>query len=190
WDSRDRENGPSGGVWSAFLVERVDEALGSEGSYTRWTLSDHRYFSPREGLVFANRMVLQNVSGDPPFSALNYILSPFGEQEGLGGAKSVRGLLKNRYVGEGVFFWNLEVRWRFRDFRLLGRDGHLAAIGFLDTGRVWENGVELSNLLSDLHRGGGGGVRIGVGPNFVLAVDLARGPEAALQTYIGLGYLF
>ncbi len=190
WDTRDKESGPNRGVWLALLVERVDEALGSEESYTRLTLSDHRYFSPREGLVFANRLVLQNVTGNPPFYALTYIQSPFGEQEGLGGSKSVRGLLRNRYFGEGLFLWNLELRWRFREIRLLGKGGHLAAIGFLDSGRVWEHGAELSSLFSDLHHGGGVGMRLGMGPNFVIAVDFARGSEAGLQTYIGLGYLF
>jgi hypothetical protein len=31
---------------------------------------------------------------------------------------------------------------------------------------------------------------VGLGPNFVVAFDLAGSEEAGLQTYIGLGYLF
>jgi len=190
WDTRNRESGAERGVWSAVLVERVAEALGSESSFTRWTLTDRRYFTLRRRLVLANRFTLQNVSGSPPFYALTYVQSSFGETEALGGAKSVRGVLRNRYFGEGLFFWNLELRWRGWDFRVVGRDAHLALIGFLDSGRVWEGGVDLSSLLADLHHGAGGGLRFGLGPNFVIATDLATSHETGLQTYIGLGYLF
>jgi hypothetical protein len=190
WDTRDRESGPEQGVWTTGLVERVDRGLGSESSYTRWTLTDRRYFPLARHLVLANRITLQTVAGDPPFYALSYVKSSFGESEGLGGSKSVRGVLRNRYSGKGICIWNLELRWRARDFGILGRDAHLALVGFLDSGRVWEGGLDLSSVLADLHRGGGGGVRVGVGPNFVVALDFAGSGEAGLQTYVGLGYLF
>jgi hypothetical protein len=190
WDTRDRESGPQKGVWSALLVESVLEPLGSDFSFTRWTLADRRYVPLRENLIFANRVVLQHVSGSPPFHALSYVQSSFGAQEALGGSKSIRGMLRNRYIGEGVFFWNAELRWRFKEFRVLGKSGHLAAIGFLDWGRVWENGVDLSVITSDLHMGTGAGLRVGLGPNFVVAFDFGRSAEAGLQTYIDLGYLF
>lgn len=190
WDTRDRESGPRRGAWVEALVERVEKKLGSERSYTRWTFSDRRYLAISPSLVFANRVTLQNVTGDPQFYDLTSVQSSFGGLEALGGAKSVRGVLKNRYFGEGVFFWNAELRWRALDFRFLGRSAHLAFIGFVDSGRVWEEGVELSSLLANLHHGAGGGVRFGLGPNFVIATDLAGSDEAGLQTYIGLGYLF
>ncbi len=190
WDTRDKESGPGRGVWSEVLVERVDEALGSEYSYTRWTFADRRYFTLRRGLVLANRVLLQNLEGDPPFYALTYVQSSFEGAEALGGAKSVRGVLRNRYAGEGLLVWNAELRWRAWDFSVLGKTAHLAFIGFFDSGRVWEDGVEFSSLAADLHHGGGGGLRFGLGPNFVIATDVARSKEAGLQTYIGLGYLF
>jgi hypothetical protein len=190
WDTRDRESGPEKGVWTEALVERVDEALGSESGYTRWTFTDRRYWRLTPGLVLANRVILQEVTGDPPFYALTFLQSSFEGNEGLGGAKSLRGVLRNRYSGEGLLVWNLELRWRAREMRLLGKDAHLAFIAFLDSGRVWAEGMEASSLLADLHHGYGGGIRIGLGPNFVVATDLATSGETGLQTYIGLGYLF
>lgn len=190
WDTRNRESGPEKGVWTEALVERVDEALGSESGYTRWTFTDRRYWRLTPALVLANRVILQEVTGDPPFYALTFLQSSFEGNEGLGGAKSLRGVLRNRYSGEGLLVWNLEFRWRAREMRLLGKDAHLAFIGFLDSGRVWADGVEASALLADLHHGYGGGIRVGLGPNFVVATDLATAGETGLQTYIGLGYLF
>ena len=171
-------------------MERVDEALGSENSYTRWTFTDRRYFTVARGLVLANRILLQNVTGNPPFYTLTYVQSSFEQTEALGGSKSVRGVFRNRYLGEGLLVWNLELRWRAWDFRVLGKPAHLAFIGFFDSGRVWEDGVDLSSLAANLHHGSGGGMRIGLGPNFVIATDLAGSEEVGMQTYIGMGYLF
>jgi hypothetical protein len=190
WDTRDRESGPGEGVWTEGLVEVVDEALGSDVSYVRWTMTDRRYFTLWPTLVFANRITLQNTTGSPPFYALTYVQSSFNELEALGGAKSLRGVLRNRYSGEGIFLWNMEIRWRAGERRLLGKDAYLALIGFFDSGRVWADGVEGSSLLGDLHHGWGGGARVGLGPNFVVATDLATSQGVGLQLYIGLGYLF
>jgi hypothetical protein len=36
--------------------------------------------------------------------------------DGLGGAKNLRGILRNRVVGDGVAWGNVEFRWRITDF--------------------------------------------------------------------------
>jgi hypothetical protein len=189
WDTRDRETAPRRGSWSDLLVQRVDEALGSEVGYTRWTLTDRRYL-PVGPVVFAHRVLLQGVSGEVPLFDLHRVQTSFRDQEGLGGAKSVRGLLRNRYAGQGLFIWNAELRWRALDFHSLDRPFHLVMSAFADAGRVWEGQPRLGELASDLHRGWGGGVRLGMGPDFVVATDVGTGEETGVQLYIGLGYLF
>jgi outer membrane protein assembly factor BamA len=191
WDTRDRETGATSGVWSELLVQRFDGALGSDHEYTRWTLADRRYLSlgtPR--VVFANRLLLQAVSGEPPFYDLFVVQTSFKQQEGLGGAKTLRGIPKNRYVGKAMFLWNGELRWRASEFRLFGRPSHVVLSAFLDQGRVWADALELEELASGLHRGFGGGVRVGMGENFVVALDVGHSTEAAAPFYIGLNYLF
>jgi hypothetical protein len=190
WDTRDRETGPRRGTWTELLVQRVSRSLGSDFEYTRWTLADRRYVSLSSRVVFANRLVLQGVSGDAPFQDLQVVQTSFKQQEGLGGAKTLRGILKNRYTGDGLFLWNAELRWRATDFRTAGRDFHVILNGFVDSGRVWDGGVRLGEVLSDLHRGWGGGVRLGMGENFTVALDAATGPETGMPLYVGLGYLY
>ncbi len=190
WDSRDRETGPSRGVWTEFLVQVVPEFLGAADSYTRWTFTDRRYFPLGSKLVLAYRALLQDVSGGAPDHELFLVQTSFKQQEGIGGAKTVRGLLKNRLVGRGVFVWNTELRWRVADFELLGRSFHTVLSAFVDQGRVWEDGLALREVLEDLHRGWGGGVRLGMGENFTVALDAATSEETGLPIYIGLGYLF
>ncbi len=112
------------------------------------------------------------------------------QEEGLGGAKTVRGVLKNRFVGRGLLVWNAELRWRLGEVRLLGFDVHYTLTGFFDQGRVWEDGVAFSELMEELHRGYGLGLRVGTGQNFVVAIDGGRSAEDGTGIYIGLGYLF
>ena len=189
WDTRDRETGPRRGVWTDILFQRV-EGLGSEWSFTRWTLTDRRYFALTRRLTLANRLLIQDVSGRPPFHELHRIQSSFEQKEGLGGDGSVRGVLRNRYTGKGLFLWNLEARWRAWDWSGFGREFHAVLTGFVDSGRVWADGLRVNELLTDLHHGVGGGLRLGMGENFIVAFDAAKGDEAGVQIYTGLGYLF
>lgn len=189
WDTRDRETGPTRGTWTEILVRRVDEALGSASSYTRWTFTDRRYFSAGP-LVFAHRVLLQGASEGVPLHDLHSIQTSFKQQEGLGGAKSVRGVRKNRFVGRGMMLWNAELRYRALEFGLLGKPFHIVLSGFADAGRVWEENIQVDELLSGLHRGYGGGMRIGMGENFTVAVDAGTSSETGVQLYIGLGYLY
>ena len=191
WDTRDREIGAMSGTWAEALVQRVTSAFGATNDYTRWTTTLRHYTPLSRRLVYAQRLVLQDVSGNAPFDELSMIQSSFKPQEGLGGASSVRGLPKNRYVGEGLFLSNTELRWHAADFRsrLTKKPVHLVFNTFVDAGRVWTDGVDLSSIASGLHAGYGAGTRLGLGESFVVAVDMAHSTEAT-PLYIGLGYLF
>lgn len=190
WDSRNREVGTTRGVWSDALVQRYDRALGSERSYTRWTVTDRRYFPVGGSVVYAQRLLLQGVNGDVPVHDLTSIQGSFKGQDGLGGSKSVRGLPRNRYQGKGLFLANAELRWRAADFRIRRGPAHLVFNAFVDGGRVWEEKVDLSSIVSDLHHGYGGGVRLGMGGSFVVAVDVGHSSQSTAPVYIGLGYLY
>ena len=99
WDTRDRETGPRRGTWSELLIQAVPDFLGSESQYIRWTLADRRYFPLGDRLTFANRFLLQNIEGSAPFYDLFIVQTSFKQEEGLGGAKTLRGIPKNRYMG-------------------------------------------------------------------------------------------
>ncbi|MDA1104949.1 MAG: BamA/TamA family outer membrane protein [Gemmatimonadetes bacterium] len=190
YDTRDRETGTRSGTWTEVLLQRVDEHFGADASYTRWTFTDRRYFGLGSRLVFAHRYLLQGVTAGAPAYDLFSVPTSFRSQEGLGGSKSVRGILKNRFVGRGMLIWNAELRLRAADFSLVGKQFHVILSAFVDQGRVWDGDVKFDELLADLHRGFGGGVRFGMGENFVVAVDMGRSDEAGMPMYIGLGYLY
>lgn len=190
WDSRDRETGPTRGSWTEVVVHRVDEHLGADVSFTRWSVTDRRYYSLTDRLVFAHRYFLQGVSGEAPIHQLQRVQTSFKQGEGLGGTRTVRGIPKNRYAGKGMLVWNAELRLRALDFQAVGRSFYVTVSAFLDQGRVWAGGVQPRELLSDLHRGYGGGLHVGMGENFLVSVDAGHSTEAGLPVYVGLGYLF
>ena len=163
WDTRDHETGPHRGTWSEVLVQAVPEFLGSQSGYLRWTLIDRRFLPLGDRLTFANRIIVQDVEGEAPFYDLSVIQTSFKQREGLGGGRTLRGIPRNRYVGKGLFLWNAELRWRAKDFTVTGRSFHMILSAFVDTGRVWEDGLVLGEFLSDLHTGYGGGMRVGNG---------------------------
>ena len=190
WDTRDRETGPHRGTWSEALVQFVPEFLGSESGYIRWTLIDRRFVPLGDRLTFANRFIVQDVEGDAPFYDLSTIQTSFKQREGLGGSRTLRGIPRNRYVGKGLFLWNAELRWHATDFTVVGRPFHMILSGFVDTGRVWEDGLVLGEFFSDLHTSFGGGMRVGFGENFIAGIDVGHSSESTAAIYINTGYIF
>ena len=190
WDTRDRETGPHRGTWSEVLVQAVPEFLGSESGYIRWTLVDRRYVPLGDRLTFANRLLVQGVEGEAPFYDLYIVQTSFKLREGLGGGRTLRGIPKNRYVGKGLFLWNAELRWHAANFTVVGRSFHMVLSTFVDAGRVWADGLVPGELFSDLHVAYGGGIRVGLGENFIAGLDVGRSSQSSASIYINTGYAF
>ena len=190
WDSRDQEIGPHRGTWAEALVQRVDKGFGATEDFTRWTATVRQYVPVGRRVVFAQRIIAQGIEGDAPFAELATIQSSFKQQEGLGGSGSIRGLPKDRYIGKALFLSNSELRWQATDFSLFGRPSFLALSSFADAGRVWTDRFDPSTMLSDLHVGYGGGVRLGFGPSFIIATDVGHSNESTAAIYVGLGWMY
>jgi hypothetical protein len=190
WDTRDQEIGPHRGTWAEAIVQRVDTRLGATEDFTRWTTIIRQYVPVSSRIVFAQRIVAQGIEGDAPFDELATIQSSFKQQEGLGGSGSIRGIPKDRYIGKALFLSNSELRWRAVDFGLFGRSSFLALSGFADAGRVWTDRFDASTMLSDLHVGYGGGLRLGFGPSFIVATDVGHSSESSAAVYVGLGWFY
>lgn len=190
FDTRDREIGTHEGNWSELLVQKVGGFLGGDEDYTRITGSVRQYVPLGARVTLAERVVMQTVQGNPSIGEIFAVQSSYRDDEVLGGATSLRGIPKNRYIGKGVAFANSELRWNATQFAVAGRDVGVVFSGFVDAGRVWTDGLELSSLASDLHVGYGGGVRFAIGPSFVISTDVGHSSQSTAAVYIGLGYLF
>jgi len=191
YDTRDRETGPSRGQWLELLVQQSGPFAGGDYSFTRVTGTARAYVSLSDRLVFAERITFQNLwnSASPqvPFYELSTIQGSFSDGEGLGGAGSLRGWPKNRFISKTVLFANQELRWRVSEFSLLSRPSAFVLSGFVDAGRA---GVPAAaaDVISGLHVGFGGGARLRFGQDFVVGVDVGHSKESGAAIYIGLGY--
>ena len=190
WDSRDHEIGPHTGNWSEILVQRAGRVLGGDQVFTRITGTVRQYLPLGPDVTLAERVVMQTTRGSPAVSEIFAVQSSFRDDEILGGATSLRGIPKNRYVGKGVAFANSELRWSATQFGLLGRPTRLILSGFVDAGRVWADGLDVSSAFDELHVGYGGGARLAVGPTFVVAADAGHSSQSTAAIYVGLGYIY
>lgn len=188
YDSRDNEPAPNKGVWFEVLIETYLKALGSYKSYYRLTITDRRYFQLSKKLVYAQRVLFEKAGKEAPFYMLYPIGGSFRSDEGLGGYRTIRGVLKNRYLGRTKFLANFELRYRFYETEVKGQDVYLAFNIFYDVGRVWWDKNDRG--FGNLHAGKGGGLHIGLNENFIVYAEMGFSREAGGQLYLDLGYLF
>lgn len=209
YDSRDNRPNPMRGMWTEATVVGVPEFLGAESSFAMFSITHRQYFTvvPND-LSLAYRLAWQStIDGQVPFYyQTQIILSEMRgvSSEGLGGGKTLRGMRRNRVVGDGVFYGNIEARWKFVRFQLLNNNFYLGLNGFTDFGRVVKPTEITSNLpqLSEeyfnpgaekMHFTYGAGFRVVMNQNFIVAIDYGvaadeRDGDSGL--YIGLNYLF
>lgn len=189
FDTRDQERDPHHGVWAEALVWQGLGAVLGTTAFTRWTAALRGYLALGGSVTLAARVLGEHVAGDMPTAMLPDIGSSFNGFPGVGGGSTVRGVLRDRYLGRTRLVTNLEARVRTGPLVFLAQRWRLGAVAFVDAGRVWdERGDDATGL--GLHWGKGAGARIGWGDAFIIALDFAHGSEAGVQMYLGLGHLF
>jgi len=188
YDTRDSERDPRRGGWVEGLVWQGMVLPGGD-DFTRWTGTVRGYLSPYPSLTFAARVFGEHVPGSMPIAMLTDVGSSFQDFTGIGGAESVRGVLRLRFLGRTRMLGNLEARWRGPRFRFLRAPWRLGAVGFVDAGRVWDD-RGAGDGAAGFHWGKGAGLRVAWGQSFIIAADFGHGREAGLQTYLKLGHMF
>jgi len=91
------------GLWSEVLFTTYPSFLGSDFNYSVLTATHRQYFTLIENdLSMTYRIGYQQNIGDVPFFMLPWYQSSYKVTGGLGGSKSLRGILKNRIVGNSI----------------------------------------------------------------------------------------
>ncbi|PLX11194.1 MAG: hypothetical protein C0598_08715 [Marinilabiliales bacterium] len=213
YDSRDNEALPTRGIWTeAILVTAPKFTSTMDNGFMKFAITHRQYFSIiKDRLSFAYRLGMQvNVSGHTPYYAqglMYYVGMKGAYNEGLGGGKTIRGIERNRVIGDGIAYGNFELRWKFYKFQLINQNFYLALSGFFDTGRAIQyvdvntdnvpgsiDQTEFFDIGSEnFHSGYGGGLHIAMNQNFIIAVDYGRAlseKDGTSGLYIGLNFLF
>jgi len=214
YDTRDNEANPMKGMWSEALITYAPGFLfNPEFSYAKLVLIHRQYFTILEDrLSFVYRIGYQGtIGGEAPFFMQPYMLSSYSsitKTDGLGGAKTLRGIMRDRIVGDGIAYGNLELRWKFLKTRLGKQNLYFALNGFSDFGMVvqqvkfdkskiseadQEKYFDFSYEKDKLHPSLGAGLRIALNENFILAIDYGfatNKQDGAKGLYINIGNLF
>ncbi|MGQ7870471.1 Omp85 family outer membrane protein [Sunxiuqinia sp. sy24] len=217
FDTRDNKPHPMRGVWTEAVLVVSPKVLGAESSFSKLSLTHREYFTliPKD-LAFAYRLVYQTtLGGEVPFYYQSQVITSImtgSTSEGLGGSKTLRGIRRNRVVGNGVFFGNAELRWKVARFQLINNNFYIGLNGFMDFGRVTKK-IDLQinedvfdefsltnnpddyfkNDAEEMHISYGLGLRVAMNENFIIAIDYGmaadkRDGDSGL--YMGLNYLF
>lgn len=216
FDTRDNEPNPFRGVWTEMQLHYAPAFLSNtDYSYTRLVLTHRQYFTLiPEWMNLAYRLSYQGkLTGEMPFYMLPYLFNtaPKLTTDGVGGSKTVRGVVRNRIVGDGFAYGNLELRGKILRTTLLNQNFYIALSAFLDAGMVTQQynfdpsglpetlPVHLPDRIVDLdakevpHLGYGGGIHFAVNQNFIVTVDYgiaAKKEDGNSGLYINLNFLF
>ena len=219
FDTRDRLQNPRRGIHAdAFFTYYA--GLGSMSNYNNVKFNAAwRHYLPiiPNRLTFAYRVGTQlNVAGESPFYLNTYLNQLYMQRvvyEGLGGANSVRGIMRNRILAPGVAFANVELRTQLFSFKVKKNMFYVGLVPFLDAGMVVQPYNRVSHdphigapitddqtnidyqRLYDPHLGGGCGLKVAMNDNFVLSVDWATAFDKQDNSkfsnlYIKMGYMF
>ena len=211
FDTRDNRPNPMKGVWSEAVVVVSPKILGAESSFSKISFIHRQYVTLiPDDLSLAVRLAWQSpLGGDAPFYYHSQVITSFlkgSTSEGLGGSKTLRGILRNRVTGEGIFFGNTELRWKAARFRFHNNNFYVGLNGFTDFGKVTKK-IPLSpdgfneGSIKDyfdpgaekLHVSYGAGLRIAMNENFIVAFDYGLASDKRDGNsgfYMGLNYLF
>lgn len=217
YDSRDNRPNPNSGIWTEAGLFYAPGFMSSEDNegFVKFYITHRQYFTiVKNRLTFAYRLGYQNtISGDTPWYAQNIMVQTANRSafsEGLGGSKSLRGILRNRVVGDGFAYGNFEARLKAIKFNFINQNFYIGINGFFDLGQaVTLIPIEVKvNQIGDvgfvsadyfdigaegLHVSYGAGLKIVMNQNFIISVDYgiaASEADGSSGMYVGLNYLF
>lgn len=142
YDSRNTETDPSRGIWSEAILSGSPDWIDRKGYDHLKLTTVFRHYVPvaKDKLTFAYRVGYQGtLAGRVPYYVQSNINTLYMRQtysEGLGGTFSLRGIYRNRIVGDGIVWLNTEFRYRFLHFQLLKQNWYFVINPLFDAGMV------------------------------------------------------
>ena len=195
YDTRDKEGAPSRGIWAEAHATLAPKWLGTTNPYYRYSATFRHYLPivKNDVLTFAYRLNYEGTIGkSAPYYVLPFItvMGQSYDRDGMGGYRTIRGLMRNRVQGLDIASYNAEIRWRFVNFLLWNQNIAFGLSAFSDGTMVTRNydmsfkGEEqyrasydeymasTGNRTSDRpHITVGGGLRFIMNQNFIVAFE-------------------
>lgn len=210
YDSRDQLACPMKGIWTEAVIQTAPKFANQAFPHTKLAIIHRQYFTLAKDLSFAYRLDYQMTLGKDhvPYYAQPLLITSFltaATNQGLGGKSSIRGVLRNRVIGDAVGFGNFEFRYKFLRFEWLNQNFYLGTNVFFDSGIILKP-IDISSTITSanpgyfnpyeagkFHSAAGIGLKIGWNENFVISADFGKAfdkQDGNTGMYIGLNYLF
>ncbi len=146
YDQRDFEPNPKKGLLAEYFVEWGSKGIGSDYDYWRQTASIRGFTSPLKGLTLGSRLALSQSAQDTPFYAQSSMSFFDGSQDALGGIRTLRGYLQERFIAPGLALLQLEGRYHLGEKVLWGQRFGLQPIAFYDMGNTY---TQITDIFSE-----------------------------------------
>lgn len=225
YNSKNYENDPTRGIYFEGTFTLAPDFIDKKDySHITFTGVFHHYIPVfGDNLTFCYRLGVQNVlAGDIPYYAMlntNFMFFKKMTLESFGGSSSGRGLKANGVTGEGLAWFNVELRWRVARFKFINQNWCVALNPLFDAGMVtqtfrleeqknaWEL-IENQDVITEdedynliysgkdesLHTSAGCGLKLIMNRNFVVSAEFAKALNTLdgdkLKAYIGFNYIF
>ena len=220
YDTRDFEAAPSRGIWAEANALVAPGFLGTTHPYYRYT-AIFRHYIPlmQKKLTFAYRLNYTGTIGKYLPYYIMPVVTTIGKEydrDGIGGYRTVRGILRCKVQGLDIAYFNTELRWKFINFILWKQNVYLGLNAFCDGAavtRYYDNSYKgltgtdetaknmrteydkyvNPNINDKLHLAAGAGFRIAINQNFIIAVDYAmpvKKEDGRGSLYVNTGFLF
>lgn len=137
YDTRDKEGAPTRGIWAEAHTSLAPKWLGTTNPYYRYSITFRHYLPivKNDVLTFAYRLNYEgNFGKNCPYYVLPYItlLGENDDKDGMGGYRTVRGILRDRVMGLDMATYTAEFRYRFVNFKWLKQNMSFALSLFSD----------------------------------------------------------
>jgi len=212
YDSRDQLACPMKGIFTEVVIQTAPKFLNETFPHSKLAVIHRQYFTLAKDLSFAYRLDYQITLGknQVPYYAQPLLITSYltaATNQGLGGKSSVRGVLRNRIIGDNVGFGNFEFRYKFIRFEMFKQNFYVGTNLFFDTGIILKpieinflniSPIDKATYFNDysagkFHSSAGLGLKIGWNENFIISADFGKAlnkQDGNIGSYIGLNYLF
>ena len=144
YDSRDMRACPTKGIYAdAFFTYTAafGEQAAAGYNHLQFNFNFRHYVSLyKDRVIFAYRLGTQNnIAGKSPFYMNSYLNTIFIQRvmyEGLGGANSLRGIMRNRILANGFAYANIELRTKVAQFDIGSQHFYIGLAPFFDLGVI------------------------------------------------------
>jgi hypothetical protein len=206
-DTRDQLANPMKGMWTEGILIGAPGFIGNGDYGYLQGIFIHRHYLTLvpNRLSLANRIGYQGViAGDMPFYMQPFIFSSYKTNDGFGGAKTVRGVRRNRIQGNGIAYGNFELRYKAIRFNIKTQNFYISTSAFADFAMVTQKykidyndprvqALGITSKSMKPHWGTGLGLHIVMNENFVLALNYGFAldkQDGDSGMYIGLNFLY